>query len=101
MIAMLGMQAIQSLVDNGNPAPPMANAAGIASPGCAADCVEWRTYVESLAGFSNHAVGTESGDAMLAATSPRMRRMVLRFRVSKKLLLWSVLFSGKIRFFWR
>jgi hypothetical protein len=53
--------------------------------------VGWHQQIEMLAGLSGTAKGVEAEDSILAASSPRMRITLLRYRVSKKLLLWSVL----------
>lgn len=60
----------------------------------------WRRHIEALAGLDGSCasaaekVSAPSNGSSLSGTSPHMRSTLLRFRVSKKLLLWRVLLDS-------
>lgn len=113
------MQALRQLADSGDFAlasstiegdgVDIASGTAATARGAASnqdtDGGRWRAHVEALAGLGDgsSAAAAAADDAGIPASalehSPaHMRSMLLRFRVSKKLLLWSVLLeSGTAR----
>jgi hypothetical protein len=85
------MQAVQAVADSSSAAPRDVSAADVDIADSSANGDGWRRHIESLAGLSSGVIDASIEAKTLAASSPHMSRMLLRFRVSKKLLLWSVL----------
>lgn len=58
------------------------------------DSLRWRCDLATLAGLGDTSVRTGLADDPINASSPHMRISLLRLRVSKKLLLWSLLLAS-------
>lgn len=86
---------MRQLADSGDFAQPAAaDSAGSGGAGNSDDSGGWMRHIESLAGLAGGGSAAAAADSSLAAASPHMCRMLLRFRVSKKLLLCSVLLES-------
>jgi hypothetical protein len=58
------------------------------------DNLRWRCDLATLAGFGDTSMRTGLADDPINACSPHMHVFLLRLRVSKKLLLWSLLLAS-------
>lgn len=58
------------------------------------DNLRWQCDLATLAGLGNTSMRTGLADNSISASSPHMHVFLLRLRVSKKLLLWSVLLAS-------
>ena len=60
----------------------------------ARDNLRWQCDLATLAGRGTTSMRTGLADIPINASSPHMQVFLLRLRVSKKLLLWSVLLAS-------
>jgi hypothetical protein len=80
------MQAVASITERGSPIADAANwgLGGIPVP----VNTGWQQMLRSVSGLDTEGLGADDEASILVASSPHMRITLLRYRVSKKLLLW-------------
>ena len=87
------LQAVQATIDGGSAI--LARGISGSNHSGAKNDASWRRQVEMLSGLDSISTRATSEDSVSTASSLHMQIMLLRYRVSKKLLLWEV-FNGVI-----